>query len=240
MHQKLKIICFDTILFFFTLGIFPLMAQNNISIGAVAGANFSRTISVPKSLYENGHSYSQEYMSGVNWAGLIKFTKKRITIGTGIGCKTLNFNFQRKHPYSYSYFETKYSSFPIQRTLAFVRLNYVYFPLKMQFSFDQKQIFFICSGIEYAMLVNDVNTENIQWPGTYLLTHEVHNWFKRNQLWIMVGAGIYMNSETTFNVEIGFTPTYVDKDVMNESGYFYFSKKLFEIRITLSYDFFKF
>lgn len=248
MLHKIKVEC---ICIFFLLSIFytfPLMAQSTIKVGAMIGAHISSPTDLPKNLHEKGHSYSVNYVPGYNWAGLLKFNKRNFSITTGIGYKTLNFNFQQKYPSPYTYF-TYYvysveSQIAIQRTLAMVRLNYIYLPLKMNLLLGQKKRFFISIGGEYAMLIHNINMENIEWPGTYLLMHGVDNWFKKNQFFITLGIGTRIKSETILAIEIGFTPKRVDEKydptVESEQGYFYFSKKLVEIGITISHDFFRF
>ncbi|MCI0511698.1 hypothetical protein L0128_00610 [candidate division KSB1 bacterium] len=248
MYHKLKIICFYISFFFSLICVFPAMAQNSISISAVVGTNLGRTVAVPKNLHNNGYNYSLEYMPGYNWAGLLEFNQENFSITTGIGCKTLNFNFEQKYPYPYSYFEYKVGSttrqIAIQRTLAMVRLNYLYLPLKLRLFLAQKQRIFITLGGEYGRLIDDVNMENIEWPGSHILVHEVDKWFKRNQICIMLGAGIRLNAETMLDFEIGVTPKRVDAEfdptAGSEQGYFYFSKKLLEMRLTLSHVFFNF
>jgi hypothetical protein len=239
-----KMNCFFVFFLLSVIWMTPSIAQNTVKIGGRLGANLSQAMSVPKSLNENGHSYSVGYIPGYNWAGVLEYKRKHFSLVAGAGLKSLNFNFERKYPPPYSYYEKGYSRFPITRTLAMVRLNYITMPLKLCLYLGQKQRVFISLGGEYAGLISNMNTENIRWPGTQLFLHKVDDWFKRDMIFLTAGAGLHLQSGMRLALEIGVTPMRIDKAYEPvegyEQGYFYFSKRALEIRIELGYDFYEF
>lgn len=239
-----KMNCFFVFFLLSVICIKPTIAQNTVKIRGLLGANLTRVISVPKSLSQNGHCYSVGYIPGYNCAGVLEYKRKHFSLVAGVGTKSLNFNFERKYPPPYSYYETICKRFPITRTLAMVRLNYITMPLKLCLYLGQKQRIFISLGGEYTGLINNMNIENIRWPGTQLFLHKVDDWFKRDTISLTAGAGLHLQSGMRLALEIAVTPKHIDKAYEPvegyEQGFSNFSKRMLEIRIEWGYDFFTF
>ena len=243
-----KMNCFFVFFLLSVIFITPAIAQNTVKIGCLLGANLSRAIAVPKSLSQNRHSYSVQYVPGYNWAGVLEYKRTHFSLVAGVGAKSLNYNFERNYAPPYSYYAIEYNrGFEIKKTLAMVRLNYITMPLKLYIYLRQKQQAFISLGGEYARLINTMNTENIKYPGTHILLHEGDDWFKRDAIFLTAGAGLHLQSGMRLALELAVTPKRIDKAYDApakgkgyEQGYFYFSKKALEIRIVFDYDFFTF
>lgn len=237
MYQKVKIIIFLAILLVFFSGIFPLAAQTTLKFSAKGGLNLSRPVAIPEDLSTNGNSYKVHYVPGYDWAGLLKIDGKALSFASGIGYKSLNFNFERnfkkKYPYS------------ISESFAIIRLKYWYIPVNINVHLIPKNKLFISLSAEFCRLVNDVNYEIIERAARAEKNNEVLKWYKRQTLFIFLRGGFNINPKTIIVFGLGMTPKRVEQKEIAYEGdihgsYFYFSKKQIEFRIAVIYDIFTF
>jgi len=232
MYWKVNlIICFIISLLIFSNNV-PLAAQTFLKFNAEGALNLSSPIAIPEDLSKNGDSYKVHYVPGYDWAGILEINHKAIGIATGLGLKHINFNFERN-------FKVKRFGGSIDETLAIVRLKYWSLPVTMKANLKSLNNLIITLTYEFGWLVNDLNRE---FAGDEY-THELSKWFQSNANFLCFGIGRCVSPKTAVLFQIGFTPKYVEKKMVPlegvNQGYFYFHKKLIELRLTINYNILK-
>jgi hypothetical protein len=214
-------------------------SKNQFDISIQAGLNFSRPVMLPGSLSSNGDSYQINYIPGYYLAGAGEFKLNQIfTITSGVGIKTLNFNFDRQ-------FANAISPPGCIRSIILSRLYYYVVPVYLRINLTTKSAYFLLIGAEYSHLLREVNWElwlrsNPHDEHSYC--YELYKWFKPDATVLYFGGGFQLNSKLSALLRTGLTINRVDQPERQPyDGYyrsqFYFSKRLAELLFTIQYTF---
>lgn len=227
-----------SIIFFLVLTA-TAFSKNQIDISIRAGLNFSRPVMLPNSLSSNGDSYQINYIPGYYLAGAGEYKlNQHFTITSGVGIKTLNFNFDRQ-------FANAIPPTGCIRSIILSRLYYYVVPVDLRIYLAANSTYFLLIGAEYSHLLREVNWE--LWLRSnphdeHGYCYELYKWFKPDATIFYVGGGFQLNSKLAALVRTGITINRVDQPERQpyNSYYrsqFYFSKRLAELHFTIQYTF---
>lgn len=214
-------------------------SKNQIDISIRAGLNFSRPVMLPNSLSSNGDSYQISYIPGYYLAGAGEYKlNQHFTITSGVGIKTLNFNFDRQ-------FANAIPPTGCIRSIILSRLYYYVVPVELRINLASNSAYFLLIGAEYSHLLREVNWELFFKSNFYhelSEQFELYKWFKPNATVLYVGGGFQLKSKLAALVRTGITINRVDQPERQPyDGYyrsqFYFSRRLAELLFTIQYTF---
>ena len=231
-----KYCCRICSVFIFMLATPPLFSQsselelkcrNSIGFVIEGGINTSRIVA-KKWLGKDNIDYRMGYKPGYNWNAYLEFSHRRISLATGIGSKSLNFNVTRHVIFS-----------PPNGSKALVRLNYWTLPVQIKVSLLKKDRLFITMTTEYSWLMNDlfgvINSGGI-------IRQELYEEFRHRNMFLYLGIGHRLNAQTALFFETGYTPGYIYDEIGPREGdyhqFFTFGKKAVEFRFGLTYELF--
>ena len=192
----------------------------DLELSAKLGLNLSQPISLPENYFTNSEL---AYIPGYYISGMVHYRYKIVSIGTGLGLKSIRFNYCFKYDYE-----------------DIVRLNYYFFPLEFKANLTKANPFFITCSAEFSTLFNDVNHEiqKLHLYEQYQL--ELYKWYQEKTNWYFFGIGKQFNPKTSMVIEIGYSG-YVQNppDSLPENstalGYFaYHKKRILEFRVAIS------
>lgn len=230
-HKERLIIIFISIFLAQTYSA-PLSAQIKFNICVKGGFNLSQLIEIPEILYEHGNRYQLSQLPGGAFAGEFKIRYKSLSILSGIGFKSLNFDFIRN-------FNAEQLQ-SINKSKSYVRMRQFFLPFSIDIPIIPKYEIFIPLSAEFCWLINNHNREILEWPGPIILNHKIYDWFKPISLFLFLGIGKKITSKFSIIFQTGVTTGFIDqKQSGNEGaieGFFYFPKKILEYRLLLSYD----
>jgi hypothetical protein len=194
---------------------------------------------IPEDLKRGGNSYQVTHVAGYYLAGSGELKLNQIfTITSGVGIKTLNFNFER------IFFEAIPPT-GCRRSIALCRLYFYIVPVDLRINLSSDSAYFFMIGAEYSHLVRDVNWELWFRPDSrdeqsdYL---ELYKWFKPDATFFYLGGGFNINAKFAVIIKAGISINRVDRAETQpyETYYrsnFYFSKRLAELNFALQYKF---
>jgi len=209
-----------------------LSARIKFNLCVKGGFSLSQLVEIPENLHEHGKRYQLSPLPGGVLAGEFKIRYKTLSILSGVGFKSLNFDFIRN-------FNAEQPQF-INKSKSYVRMRQLFLPFSIDIPIIPKYKLFIPLSAEFCWLINNYNQEILEWPGPIILNHKIHDWFKPNSLFLFLGIGKEVKSKFSIIFQTGVTTGFIEqKQAGNEGaieGFFYFQKKLLEYRLLLSYD----
>ncbi|MCI0511697.1 hypothetical protein L0128_00605 [candidate division KSB1 bacterium] len=217
----------------------PSTAQNSFHFDTMMSINFSHPIASPINETAKGQTYSVQYVPGYDWAGIFSFQRNRITVGIGLGYKNINFNHVRnfvepEFPYGWSY----------AKSLTIARLHYLYMPVQTSIMLNSSKELYVSLNAEFCKLCNDVyyNITILKNGSQSENRYELHEFYKPNSVFLYLGTGMRIKSNTKMAFELGFVPKCIDRnrEGIGFASYFNFSKKIVACRITFIYELFSF
>lgn len=208
--------------------------ENKFTLSLGGGINQSKPIALPKTLgneYVTTHKITE--LRGLNIVGLVKRKYEHYVFATGLGYKTINFNFDQNF--------NPPNDWAITQSIAEPRLKYLYIPIKVYYPTLYGKLYLSASA-ELCKLFDTINYEQIKSP----IINQISDnnslfWFDEYELFLFLGIGGVVFNKINIEFEIGMTPTYVNYDytIKEDStlSLFHFAKKLYEIRFNVYFDF---